>query len=371
MIRIRESSFLLVALGALLLAGCADQKKDAAPAAAEEPSAAPAKAGDGEKAAAAEKAPSSADALKGEVVVYAGRKLALVKPVIEMFEKQTGVKVKVRDGQSAELASLLLEEGAKSTADVFWSQDAGSLGRIEKQGLLAEAPKAAADAVALFPGVSEHWIPVTGRARTIAYAADVEPDAMPKSVFELTDPKYKGQVGWAPTNASFQGFVTAMRVQHGDEKTEAWLKGMAANGAKTYPKNTPIIHALAAKEIRYGLPNHYYLLREKKTDAKYPVEQTFFGDGDTGNLVNVSGAGVLRTSKNPVAASAFVAFLVGKDAQSYFAKEVLEYPVAKGVETAAGLLPQADLAKKAPKVDLRALGDAEATRALLRKVGLL
>ncbi len=308
-----------------------------------------------------------------EVVLYAGRSLSLVKPLIAEFEKKTGLDVKVRDGKSGALAALLLEEKGRSPADVFWAQDAGSLGQVERAGLLRPLPtKLGALPSAGFRGKSSAWVPTSGRARLLAYNTKaVSADALPKSVFDLTDARHRGRVGWAPTNASFQAFVTAMRVVHGDAKTQAWLTAMKDNGAKAYAKNTPIIKALVAGEIDLGLPNHYYLLREKKASPDVTVDQAFFGDGDVGNLLNVAGIGILKSAKHPKAATQFVEFLLSKWAQEYFAQTVLEYPVVEGVKPHQDL-PGADvLHRAAPGVSLEKLADLRATRDLLLKAGLL
>lgn len=342
---------------ALGLIGCGEKPTDPA---------APKSAG---SSASASPAPASPQTL----VLYAGRSASLVKPLIKQFEAATKITVKIREGKSGALAALLLEEKDASPADVFWAQDAGSLGQVEAAGLLAPLPKGAnAPVIEHFKNQSATWVPVSGRARVLAYAdGALADDAMPKSVFDLVKPEYKGKVGWAPTNASFQAFVTAMRVAHGAEKTEAWLRGMQANETKAYPKNTPIIRALAAKEISLGLPNHYYLLREKTKDAGFPVSQRFFAAGDVGNLVNVAGVGMLKAGKNPAAAENFISFLLSKKSQAYFAEQTYEYPVIAGVPQNALLAPLDTLTQVAPKFDLKALKDLKTTRDLLRKVGLL
>ncbi len=341
----------------LLMAGCAP--KETAPPAT------------GDEAKAVKKAPPPAE--EKVLVLYAGRSLSLVKPLLDRFKKDSGLEVKVRNGKSGEIAALLMEEGERSPADVFWAQDAGSLGQIEAAGLLADLPKGAgAKLSAAFQGKSAKWLPTSGRARVLAFnTAKLSAPELPRSVMFLVTEKWKGRVGWAPTNASFQAFVTAMRVKHGDRDTENWLRGMIENEAKRYPKNTPIIKALAAGEIDLGLPNHYYLLRERRASPEVKVGQAFFDDGDVGNLVNVAGIGVLKTAKHPQAAAKFVAFLHSEWAQNYFAQTVLEYPVVKGVKPHPDLVGIDALGKKAPQVDLKALADLEGTRNLLRKVGLL
>ena len=190
-------------------------------------------------------------------------------------------------------------------------------------------------------------------------------------MFDLTQPKWKGKVGWAPLNASFQAFVTAMRAQVGEERTEEWLSDMKTNGAKAYPKNTPIIEALAAGEIDLGLPNHYYLFRFKKGNSKYPVAQTFFKANDAGNLVNIAGIGLLKSSDNQETALKFIDYLLSAKAQQYFVSEVFEYPVTEGVIPNANLLPLDELLKIVPTFDLNEMDDLEGTIKLLRRVGII
>ena len=308
-----------------------------------------------------------------ELVVYSGRSKGLVHPIIKQFEKETGITVKVRYGNTAQLAVALLEEGAKSPADLFWAQDAGALGAVSKQGLFQTLPESITSKVPdKFRNAEGTWTATSGRARVLAYAPErIKAEELPKSVFDLTDAKWKGRVGWAPQNASFQSFVTAMRVLEGEEKAEKWLRGMKANGAKTYPKNTPIIRGLAAGEIDLGLPNHYYLMRFKKSDSGFPVEQAFFASGDTGNLVNVAGIGILKSSTHAEEVSTFVEYLLSPKVQQYFISEVFEYPVTEAGIPSEKLLPPDELLKLTPEINLEKLDDLEGTLKLLREADIL
>lgn len=307
------------------------------------------------------------------ITLYSGRSKSLVDPIIQQFEKETGIEVKVSYANTTQLAAKLLTEGRKSPASLFWAQDAGALGVVSKEKLFEKLPKSILDQVPkIFRHVDGYWIATSGRARVLAYSPErVKMEALPESVFDLTQPKWHGKVGWAPRNASFQAFVTAMRAQVGEERAEKWLRDMKTNGAKAYPKNTPIIEALAAGEIDLGLPNHYYLFRFKKRDSKYPVEQTFFKANDPGNLVNVAGIGLLKSSDNKETALKLVEFLLSAKAQQYFVSEVFEYPVTEGVIPNANLLPLEDLLKIVPTFNLNEMDDLEGTIKLLRRAGII
>ena len=312
------------------------------------------------------------EAAGGPLTVYSGREEELVAPLFEKFTDATGVDVEVRYGDSAELAATIAEEGDNSPADVFFAQDPGSLGAVDPQ--LEELPQAMLDRVAArFRDAEGRWVGTSGRTRVLAYNTDrVQESDLPASVLELTGPEWKGRVGVAPTNASFQAFVTAMRLSLGDERTREWLEALRANGAKTYEKNLPIVEAVAAGEVDVGLVNHYYLALVKEEQPDAPVANHLFEAGDPGTLVSVAGAGVLASTDQRDDAEAFVEFLLSEDAQRFYVDqaEENEYPLVAGIDPPAGLVPLDEI--QGPDVELTAFGaELESTVELLRETGWL
>jgi iron(III) transport system substrate-binding protein len=308
----------------------------------------------------------------GSLTIYSGREEELVAPLFEMFTEETGIEVEARYGDSAELAATIAEEGDNSPADVFFAQDPGSLGSIEEQ--LAPLPQATLDRVdARFRDSDGRWVGTSGRSRVLAYNTDeLDETEVPDSVFDLTDPKWKGQIGIAPTNASFQAFVTAMRLSAGDDRTRQWLLDLKENDPKEYEKNTPIVEAVAAGEIDLGLVNHYYLylVQEEQPDA--PVANHFLEAGDPGALVSVAGAGVLESSDQQEDGERFVDFLLSDVGQRFYVEEAeeAEYPLVAGISAKEGLPPLAEL--EGPDVDLTSFGaEHEETIELLRETGYL
>lgn len=308
-----------------------------------------------------------------DLTLYSGRGESMVEPIIAQFEKDTGIAVNVRYGDTAQLAVLLQEEGDRSPADLYWGQDAGAMGAISQAGLLAELPEDIyQDLPTIYTSETGNWVASSGRARVIAYSPErVEDDELPDSIFDLTDEQYQGRVGWAPTNGSFQSFITAMRLEHGEEETREWLEGMRDNGAVTFRNNTTQVEGIAGGEVDFGLVNNYYLPRFKSTDSDYPVEQAFFADGDIGNLVNVAGIAVLGSSDNQEAAVEFIRFLLSPAAQQYFTGNVYEYPVTRNVIQNPILEDFDRLLEVSPQIDLDELDDLEGTLNLLRDVNLL
>jgi iron(III) transport system substrate-binding protein len=345
----------------VLLAACGSAGGSAAP--STPPSAAPASA-----------APSTepSASVGGALTIYAGRSEELVGPLIDQFETATGIDVEVNYAGTTDLAATLLEEGAASPADVFFAQDAGALGAVGAAGQLATLPADTISAVdERFVSDDGQWVGVSGRARVLVYdTRTIDEAELPASVDDLTDPAWKGRIGWAPTNASLQSFVTAYRVLKGDEAAKAWLEGIQANEPKVYDGNDAVLAAVAAGEVEVGLVNHYYLMRQLAEQGEdFPVRNHFLPGGDPGSLVNVAGAGILATAPNPAAAQAFIDFLLAPESQAYFATETHEYPLVGGVDPNPALPALTDI--QSPDIDLSDLADLEGTLQLMQEAGVL
>lgn len=313
----------------------------------------------------------SFDADTDALVVYSGRSEELVGPILERFEEDSGTEVEVRYGDTAEMANLILTEGENSPADVFFAQDAGALGAVADEGLLAPLPDEVLSSVdARFRSPDSEWVGISGRSRVVVYNTEnVSEDDLPETIFGFTEPEWSGRIGWAPTNGSFQSFVTALRVIEGDDRAREWLEGIQANEPKVYEGNNPALDAVIAGEIDVAFVNHYYLMQRLAEDPDVPAANYFHTDGDPGALVNVAGVGILSTSDDPEGAQSLVEFLLAEEAQAYFAEETKEYPLVEGVEPDPALPPLAEIGT--PEIDLSDLADLEGTLQLLQEVGVL
>jgi iron(III) transport system substrate-binding protein len=308
----------------------------------------------------------------GSLTVYSGRSESLVGPLLEQFEADTGIDVEVNYAGTSELAATILEEGDASPADVFFGQDAGALGALAAEGRLAPLPQATLDKVEeRFRADDGSWVGVSGRARVVAYDDRIhDPADLPDGIAGFTDPQWKGKIGWAPTNASFQSFVTAFRLMEGDDAAKAWLEGVQANDPKVYEGNDAVLNAIAAGEVEVGFINHYYLMVALAEQGdSFPVRNHFIGGDDPGALVNVASAGVLSTANNSAAAQAFVDYLLTQESQEYFANETHEYPLIDGVAANPDLPALDDVSS--PDIDLSDLSDLEGTLRLIQEAGVL
>lgn len=322
------------------------------------------------EAAEPDKAAAGADA--STLVLYSGRTEALVAPLISAFEAQSGIKVQVKYADSAQLAATLLEEGARSPADVFLAQDASTLGLLAGKDIFLKLPDSITGRVG--PGFKDPnglWVGTTGRARVLAYnTKTLKPEDLPASAAELTDPKWKGRVGWAPENASFQSALSAMIQLEGKDAAAAWIKGMQQNQPKAYPKNSPAVEAVSRGEVDVALVNHYYLYRLRAEHGKdFPVENHYFRSGKADSLVNVSGAAILKSAPHREAAEKLITYLLSDEAQSKFAAENYEFPLVAGIKTPLDLPDITTLS--APVVDLAALDDLAGANAILKEAGAL
>ncbi len=305
------------------------------------------------------------------ITVYSGRSEALIQPLIDEFTAATGVTVNVRYGDSGELAALLLTEGDASPADVYFGQDAGALGAIEGAGLFATLADATLSLVdPAFRSVTGGWVGTSGRARVIVYNPELVPTP-PATLDELLNVQWKGKIGYAPTNASWQSFVTALRVLRGEDGAEKWLTAFAANEPVAYEKNGVVRDVVNSGEVVLGLVNHYYLYEKIKAEGADAVvaKNHYLRDGDAGSLVNVAGAGILATAANPAGAQAFIDYLLSTVGQEFFANTTFEYPLVADVAPYEGLPSLEEL--NAPTIDLADLKTLEATQDLLARVGLL
>lgn len=304
------------------------------------------------------------------LTIYSGRSETLVGPIIRQFGESSGANVLVKYAETSQLAATLLEEGQRTPADVFFSQDPGGLGAVEN--MLSTLP---ADLLGLAPdwakSPSGRWVGLSGRARTVVYNTENLTEAdLPDDIFDFVDSEWRGRIGWAPTNASFQTMISAMRGIWGEDRTREWLEGIKDNDPKVYPKNTPIVAAAAAGEIDVGFVNHYYLHRFLAEEGEgFKARNYHPRAGGPGSIVMVAGAGVLSSSDNQELAQKFLRFLLSAPAQSYFASETFEYPLSGNIRAQGGQVPISDFVH--PDVPAAMLADLVGTQKLLRSTGIL
>jgi iron(III) transport system substrate-binding protein len=306
----------------------------------------------------------------GSLTVYSGRSEKLVADLYTQFTSDTGIDVEVRYGDSGELAGQILTEGNATPADVFFSQDAGALGAVSAADLFVELEESVLNRVATkYRSELNTWVGTSGRARVVIFNPTLVATP-PTSIDDLVDPQWSGKIGFAPTNASWQSFVTALRVVRGEDEARTWLEAFAANNTVAYEKNGAVRDAVNAGEVALGLVNHYYLYEKIAAEgAENVVAQNQYLPGDIGGLVNVAGIGVLKNSDNSASSQCFASYLVSDIAQKYFVEKSFEYALVEGIAPFDGLPTLEEL--DPPSIDLSDLNSIAETQELLNDVGLL
>jgi iron(III) transport system substrate-binding protein len=291
--------------------------------------------------------------------------------LFELFEKETGVKVRARWGNFEDLADQIIEDGADSPADVYYAPLSDALGLLSAAGRLATLTDEQLDRVPqAYRSPEGTWVGTSGRAHVVVYNTDqVSEDDLPDSILGFTDPAWRGRIGWDPANRSLQGVITALRQLKGEDETRAWLEGVHANTPAVFDGPRPIIKAVAAgKIIEVGFANHYYLDELQSEGDATNVAAKFYG-GDPGGLLQVAGVGIIKGTDNEAAANAFVDFLLSRPTQQYFAKVNLEIPLVEGIDPPTGT-PTAD-ELTVSNLDVRQLEDLQSTRELLTETGII
>ena len=304
-----------------------------------------------------------------QITLYSGRNQHLLAPLLAQFTEETGIRVQTRYGGTSELAATILEEGKRSPADVFFAQDAGALGALSSAHIFRALPREIQESVpSAFRSQQGYWVGSSGRARVLIYnTTRVQEENLPASLAELAEPQWRERVGWAPLNASFQAFVTALRVERGDSATRDWLEAMSRNRPRSYARNTAIVQAVAAGEIDIGLTNHYYLHTMQRDQGVSLQARNHIPR--EGTLINVAGVGVLKTTRRPEQAEQFVRFLLSAQAQEFFTNETFEYPLVPSVDPNPAL-PRLD-ALPIAEWDLSLLEDLQGTLVLLQELEIL
>jgi|SRR6185437_1884431 len=307
------------------------------------------------------------------ITLYSGQHEQTTALLVVAFEKHTGVKVKVRPGDEAELANQIMQEGSNSPADVFYTENTPALEHLREQNLLAPIDATTLAAVpARYNSAQGDWVGVSARVSVLVYnTQQVSRSSLPSSILTLAEPKWKGKLGIAPSETDFQPLITSITRFDGSAAAERWLAGMKANG-KIYPNNEAVVTQVNNGESAIGLINHYYWyrLRDEVGQKGLHSALAYYAAHDPGDLLNVSGAAVLRSSSHQAAAQAFVAFLVSAEGQEVLAhSHSYEYPLRLGVAPAKGL--RAFTALQPAPITLAELGDGSAPLELEQKLGLL
>lgn len=306
------------------------------------------------------------------ITVYNAQHKQLLDEIVPMFEKETGIDVKLRNGSDLELANQIVQEGERSPADVFLTENSPAMALVDSKGLFAPVnADALADIPSQYVPSNKNWVGFIARSTVVIYNTDALKESdLPKSIMDFADPEWKGRISFSPTGADFQAIVSAVLALRGQDATEAWLKGLKTNGT-VYDGNNIVLKSVNDGDTEAGIAYHYYWYRDQLESGENSdhSQQYFFGNQDPGAFVSVSGAGVLKSSGHSADAQKFVSFLTSKKGQQAIADSyALEYPLNPAVTLAPPVRPFAEL--QPPEVDISTLNSPEVIT-LMQDAGLL
>jgi iron(III) transport system substrate-binding protein len=310
---------------------------------------------------------------KATLTLYSGQHEQTTALLVAAFERRAHIKVRVRAGDEASLASEIEQEGSSSPADLFYAENTPVLEALREKGLLAPVrPSTLAAVPSRYDSATGDWVGVSARDSVLVYnASKIAPAQLPSHILELADPKWKGKLGFAPSETDAQPLITAIVKLDGVGAAERWLAGVKAN-AKIYPDNEGAVVQVNNGESTLAPINHYYWYRLRDEVGQSGLHSALrpYAPGDAGDLVNVSGAALLSSSPNKTGAQAFLAFLVSRAGQEVIAhSHSYEYPLRPGVSAASGLPPLSQL--RPVSLTPAELGDGRTALALEQKLGLL
>jgi iron(III) transport system substrate-binding protein len=310
------------------------------------------------------------------LTVYSGQHPQTTDEIVAAFEQETGITVKVRSNDEAVLADQIVAEGQHSPADVIYTENSPALEFLQRKGLLSTVDRSTLTATpARYNSPADQWVGVSARVSVLIYnPSRISASQLPRSVMQLADPRYRGQLALAAGETDFQPIVTSVLRAHGKAATVRWLQNLKSNAAgHLYPDNETLTSDVNRGTAAFAIINEYYWYRLRAEDGAASMHSrlAYFAPHDPGYVVDVSGAAALKSSPHQAAAQKFLAFLVSKQAQEIVGGHSLsyEYPIASGVTTSATETP---LRRLQPNpITVGELGDGSAAIALLRQAGLL
>ena len=273
-----------------------------------------------------------------ELVIYSARDKNLTRLAFEVFSNQSGINIKLVTGDIHDLLKQMKNEGESSPADILITVDAGSLWKATEDNLLEpinseileqNVPLSLRDP-------NNHWFGLSKRARTIVYSTERVNPADLSTYADLAQPKWKNRLCLRTSKKVYNESLVAMMIsKNGIEETEKIIKGWVSNLAEEpYNKDTDVIMGIIEGKCDVGIVNQYYLGRMIKREPNIPVGLFWANQGENegGVIVDISGAGLTKHTKNKDLAAKLLNWLSSEKGQNFFADSNLEYPVNPNVE---------------------------------------
>jgi len=310
------------------------------------------------------------------ITLYSGQHQQTTQALVAAFTQQTGIKVKIRNDDEDVLTAAIEQEGSRTPADVFFTENSNWLVQLDERHLLAHASSAALAPIPTVDSAADgDWVGISARVSVTIYdPSKLSPSQLPTSILGLADPQWKGKIELAPSETDFWPLVSSVARAKGTAAALQWLKGLKANAGSndSVPDNETITSDVNAGRAELAVINHYYYYRLKAEVGASSVHAAlaYFAPADPGYVLDVSSAGVLASSKHQAAAQRFLEFLTSQEGQTILAKgDSFEYPLNAAVPANPELTPLSTLHPSGFTVNQ--LGDGLDAKTLLQEAQLL
>ncbi len=308
-----------------------------------------------------------------ELIIYSGRNEDFVRPLLDKFEEETGIRTRLLSGSAANLGHRLVEESHRPQADAFLANDAGIMEFVRREGVLTPITSdRLEDIPAEFRAEDGTWSGLSGRARVLMYNPElIDAEEMPQSIFDLADPQYHDQFAITRSgNASMVSHIAAIRNYAGDEATVELIRDILANNPAITRGHSDIRRMVGAGEVKFGLVNNYYYHlqlhepRHNQVAAIYPDQEP----EQMGVFVNVAGIALVDDGPNPEAAQQLAHFLLAQEQQKMFTEVSKEIPLIYEIEVPDYALPIGEF--RQAEIPLNELGEVwDDTLELMEQAG--
>jgi iron(III) transport system substrate-binding protein len=318
---------------------------------------------------------SSGSGASDTITLYSGQHVQTTNALVAAFEKKTGIGVNVRSDDEDVLSQQIVTEGAHSPADVFFTENTPPLQFLASKGLLSPVePSTLANTPAKFNSPDGHWVGVSARVSVMVYNTSLlKPSQLPTSVMQLAEPHWKGKLALAGGETDFQPIVTSIAHTYGTAAAETWLRAVKTNATShLYPDNETVVDEVNRGQVAIGVINQYYWYRLQAEVGAGDVHSAiaYFAPKDVGYVMDVSGAGAMKSSTHQADAQKFLAFLTSKEGQEIIGhSDSFEYPIASGVTTSKPETPLDQLQPNA--ISIAELGTGAEAIKLLQEAQLL
>jgi iron(III) transport system substrate-binding protein len=320
-------------------------------------------------------AAAPAGASGAPLTLYSGQHVQTTQALVNAFEKKTGITVNVRFDDEDVLADQVVTEGSHSPADVFFTENSPPLQYLASKNLLAPIAKSTlARTPSKYNSPDGRWVGISARVSVMVYNTSLlKPSQLPTSAMQLAQPQWNGKIALAGGETDFQPIVTSIARTYGTAAALKWLDAVKDNaGSHQYPDNETIADEVNRGQVALGIVNQYYWYRERAEVGAANMHSAiaYFAPHDVGYVVDVSGAGILRSSQHQAEAQRLVAFFNSAQGQKIIAHSTsFEYPVASGVTTAQPETPFDQLQPNS--ITIAQLGTGAAAIKLLQEAQLL